>query len=166
MRKPSTGPTWSLRDGSDPRPLIARSSPVTADECVSAAVASSAVSGRSAFPPVVRWLLPDHGRCNLHLEVVAELPLFLFSTGVLEENPIDFERLKFAGTVAIDGVADKVHKIAQLGVVVIRNRARRLSLRLSDTRLLTGSPSRRPVRASTAAADVSHSQLRDSMSAR
>ena len=35
---------------------------------------ASPLSWRSAFPPVVWLLLPDDGRGNLHLQVVAELP--------------------------------------------------------------------------------------------
>src|SRR6188472_1856457 len=90
---------------------------------------SSPLFRRSAFPPVVWRLLPDHVRCNLHLEIVAELPQFLCRTGVLEENSIDFESIEFAGAVAINGVAYTVHKFTQLRVVVIRDhRARRPSL--------------------------------------
>lgn len=66
-------------------------------------------------------MVPNEARCNLHLEVVAELPKFLRRTGVLEENSIDFECIEFASPVAIDGVADMVNEYAQLRIVVIRN---------------------------------------------
>lgn len=60
---------------------------------------SSPLSWRSAFPPVVWWPLSDHGRCYLHLEVVAELPQSLCRARVLEEDSIDVERINFAKLV-------------------------------------------------------------------
>jgi hypothetical protein len=94
---------------------------------------SSALSWRSAFPPVVGWPLPDHGRGNLHWEVVAELPQFFCSAGVLEENSIDVERIKLASTVAIDGFPDTRDQFSQLRVVIVRDhRARGLTLRLAS----------------------------------
>jgi hypothetical protein len=93
---------------------------------------SSPLSWRSAFPPVVGWLIPDHGRGNLHLEVVAELPQFFCSAGVLEENSIDVERIKLASTVAIDGFPDTRDQFSQLRVVIVHDhRARGLTLRLA-----------------------------------
>jgi hypothetical protein len=67
---------------------------------------SSPLPRRSAFPPVVWWLLQDHRRCNLHGEVVAELQQLLRRPRVLEENLIDVERIQFAGAVAIDSLSD------------------------------------------------------------
>ena len=105
---------------------------------------SLSLSGRSAFPPVRWWLVSNHGRCNLYLEVVAELPQFLRRTGVLEENSIDFERLEFAGAVSIDGGAHTVNKFTKLSVVVSRDyQARRPSFRFAGheyeaTHRLTG----------------------------
>src|SRR3954452_6194958 len=93
---------------------------------------SSPLPRCSAFPPVVWWLLSDHGRCNLHLEVVAELPQFLCCARVLEEDSIDFQCINFAGTVAIDGFPDTSDELTQLRVVVVRDhRARRPSFRLA-----------------------------------
>lgn len=93
---------------------------------------SSPLSGRSAFPPVVGSLLADHGRSNFDMEVVAELPKFLGSAGVLEQNSIDVERIELASTVAIDGIPDARDQVRQLRVVIIRDhRARRLTLRLA-----------------------------------
>ena len=61
-------------------------------------------SWSSAFPPVGWWLVPDQRRCNLHLEGVAELPQLLRRPRVLEENLINVERVKLAGTVPVDGL--------------------------------------------------------------
>ena len=92
----------------------------------------SPLSGSSAFPPVSWWLVPNHGRCDLYLEVVAELPQLLRRAGVLEENPINFDRTELAGTVAIDGAAHLVNKLTKLRVVVVRdNQARRPSFRFA-----------------------------------
>jgi hypothetical protein len=92
----------------------------------------SPVSRCSAFPPVVWWLLSDHGRCNLHVEVVAELPQFLCCARVLEEDSIDVGCIDFSGTVAIDGFPDTSDELAQLRVVVVRDhRTRRASFRLA-----------------------------------
>ena len=75
---------------------------------------------------------PGSWRCNLHLKIVAELPQFLCRARVLEENSIDLKRIKFAGTVAIDGVPDTVHKVTELRIVVIRDhQARCPSLRFA-----------------------------------
>jgi hypothetical protein len=80
----------------------------------------------------VWWLVPDHRRCNLHLEGVAELPQLLRRPRVLEENLINIEWVKLAGTVAIDGLPDAGDKFSQLCAVVVRDhRARRSSLRLA-----------------------------------
>jgi hypothetical protein len=50
----------------------------------------------------------------------------------LEENLINVERVKLAGTVAIDGLSNVGDKFCQLCVVVVRDhRARRSSLRLA-----------------------------------
>jgi hypothetical protein len=69
------------------------------------------------------------------LEVVAELPQFLRRARVLKEHSIDVERIKFAGTEAIDGVADTSDKVTQLCDVVFRNhRTRRPALRLARHR--------------------------------
>jgi hypothetical protein len=83
----------------------------------------------SAFPPVAWRLVPDHRRCNLHLEGVAELPQLLRCPGVLEQNLINVERVELAGTVAIDGLPNAGDKFSQLCVVVVRDhRTRRSSL--------------------------------------
>ena len=79
------------------------------------------LSWSTAFPPVVWWFLPDHRRCNLHREVVAELPQLLRRPGVLEENLVDVEGVKRAGTVAIDGLANAGDKASQLRLVVLRD---------------------------------------------
>jgi hypothetical protein len=51
---------------------------------------------------------------------------------VLEEDSIDVECIKFAGTVAIDRFTDTTDEFAQLRVVVVRDhRARRPSFRLA-----------------------------------
>jgi len=107
------------------------------------------LSWRSAFPPVGWWLLPDHGCRNLHGEMGAELPQLLRRARILEQSPVNFECVKFAGTVAIDGVPDTVHEVTQLRVVVIRDhRARRPSLRLAGhtSEVTHGLASRRPQR--------------------
>ena len=88
------------------------------------------LSRGSAFPPVGWWLVPDHRRCNLHGEGVAELPQLFRRPGVVEENVINLERVELAGAVAIDGLPDAGDKFSQLCVVVVRDhRARRSSLR-------------------------------------
>src|SRR3954453_16919943 len=92
---------------------------------------SSPLSWRTAFPPVVWWLLPDHRRRNVHREVVAELPQLLRRPGVLEENLIDVEGVERAGAVAIDRLANAGDKVSQLRLVVLRHYgARCSSLRL------------------------------------
>ena len=99
--------------------------------CVTAADLVTALSVRRV-PTSRLVLLSDHGRCNLHVEVVAELPQFLCSTRVLEEDSIDVECINFTGTVAIDGFADTCDEFAQLRLVVVRDhRARRPSFRLA-----------------------------------
>jgi hypothetical protein len=54
------------------------------------------------------------GVLNLHLERVAELPQLLRRPGVLEENVINVERVKLAGTVTIDGLPNMGDKFPQL----------------------------------------------------
>jgi hypothetical protein len=79
----------------------------------------------------VWWLLLDHGRCNFHLEVIAELPQVLRRSRILKQNSIDVEGVKLAGTVAIDSLTNAGDKVSQLGFVVFRDhRARCSSLRL------------------------------------
>jgi hypothetical protein len=64
--------------------------------------------------------------------MVAELPQLLRRARILEQSPVNFERVKFAGTVAIDGVPDTVNEVTQLRLVVVRDhQARRPSLRLT-----------------------------------
>lgn len=90
------------------------------------------LSWSCAFPPVAWWLVPDHRRRILHLEEVAELPQLLRRPRVLEENPINVERVELAGTVAIDRLPDAGDKFSQLCLVVVRDHdARRSSLRLA-----------------------------------
>ena len=90
------------------------------------------LSWSTAFPPVAWWFLPDHRRCSLHREVVAELPQLLRRPGVLEENLIDVEGVKRAGTVAIDGLPNAGDKVSQLRLVVLSDHgARCSSLRLA-----------------------------------
>ena len=101
---------------------------------------SSPLSWSSAFPPVVRRLLLDDRRCHLRWEVVAELPQFLGRARVLEQSPIDVERIQLAGAVAVNCVPDTGDEFTQLRVVVLRDhRARRPPLRLAghDPRLYT-----------------------------
>ena len=94
------------------------------------AAPSLTLSWSTSFPPVVWWLLPDHRRCDLHLEVVAELPQLLRRPGVLVEKLIDVEGVKLAGTVTIDGLSNAGDKASQLCLVVLRDhRARCSSLR-------------------------------------
>jgi hypothetical protein len=46
----------------------------------------------------VWWLLPDHRRCDLRLEVIAVLPQLLRRSGVLEQNSVDVEGVKLGDT--------------------------------------------------------------------
>jgi hypothetical protein len=95
-----------------------------------------ALSWSTSFPPVVWWLLPDRRRCNLHMQQVAELPQILCRPGVLEENLIDVEGVKLAGTVTIEGLPNTGDQISQLRLVVLRDhRARCPSLRLAGHEL-------------------------------
>ena len=92
---------------------------------------SSPLSWSTALPPVVWWLLPDHRRRDLRLDVVAVLPQRLGRPGVLEQNLIYIKGVEVAGAVAIDGFANAGDKVIQLGLVVLRDhRPRYASLRL------------------------------------
>ena len=74
----------------------------------------------------------DHRGCRLRRELVAELPQFLRRPRLLEENLIDFEGVKGAGTVATDSLPNAGDELFQLRLVVLRDHgARCLSLRLA-----------------------------------
>jgi hypothetical protein len=69
----------------------------------------------------VWWLLPDHRRRNLHLEIIAVLPKLLRRSGLLEQNLVDLEGVKLAGAVAIHTLTDTGNKVSQLGLVIFRD---------------------------------------------
>jgi hypothetical protein len=66
-------------------------------------------------------MFSDHRRCDIHLEVVAELPELLRRPGVLKEDLIDVECVQLAGTMAIDSLPDAGDKLSQLCAVVVRH---------------------------------------------
>jgi hypothetical protein len=113
--------------------MVARPARGAADKCASgAAEPPSSLSWSCPFPPVAWWLVPDHRGRLLHLEEVAELPQLLRRPRVLEEDPINVERVELAGTVAIDSLPDAGDEFSQLCLVIVRHHdARRSSLRLA-----------------------------------
>jgi hypothetical protein len=75
------------------------------------------------------WLVLDHRRCNLDLEVVAVLPEFLRRTRILEQNAVDVEGVELAGAVAIDSLTNAGDKVSQRCWVVLLNHRARCSSR-------------------------------------
>ena len=73
---PVTGPEPIQSAAGDSRQMSARREPRNRS--------SLPLSRGAAFPPVEWWLVPDHRRCNLHREGVAELPQLLRRPGVVE----------------------------------------------------------------------------------
>ena len=64
-------------------------------------------SARPALlPPVDRRLPEDEGGGGLDRQHVAELPQLLSGTRIVVQHFIDAGRIEFAGTVAINGLAD------------------------------------------------------------
>src|SRR3954447_16913291 len=109
----------------------------------------SPLSWGTAFPPIVWWLRPDHRRCNLHRDLVAELPQFFRRPGVLEENSIDVEGVERVGTVAINGLPNAGDEVIQLCLVVLRDHGTRcssLGLTRHEHEATHGSASRRHYR--------------------
>jgi len=50
--------------------------------------------------------------------VIAELPQLLGCAGVLEENPVDAERIELTGAEVVERVADVTEQLTQLFLVV------------------------------------------------
>jgi len=85
--------------------------------------------GGAALPPVDRRPLTHELRGELGIAQVAELPELLGGPRVMEQDPVDVERIDLAITEAVDRCAHALYQHRQLGLVVRRHsRTSRLSI--------------------------------------